>query len=109
MQFLLFESDARFVKCFSHLFTREEVNAASSFSKDLLREYLTQIKYDNKFFEFIQGPVNTDEYVRKSKMATFTGTKNPFMVIRNQCTPKEYKAYWRKMLENKEIDKFLEQ
>lgn len=78
---MLFEPDSKFVEAFEHLFTTEEVDAASSFTKDLLKEYLIQIKFQNQFFEFMQGPVNTDEYVRKSKMATFTGTKNPYMVI----------------------------
>jgi len=38
---------------------------------------------NNDEFQFLQGPVNTDWQVRVSKTATFTGTDNPYMVIRD--------------------------
>lgn len=79
------------------------------FNKEVLKSYLLTIKMNNDEFAFLQGPVNTDRQVRASKMATFTGTDNPYMVIRDNCTAKEYKSYKRRMLENKEIEKFLDE
>ena len=79
------------------------------FNKEVLKSYLLTVKMNNDEFAFLQGPVNTDRQVRASKMATFTGTDNPYMVIRDNCTAKEYKSYKRRMLENKEIEKFLDE
>lgn len=108
LRFLIFEPDRTFAECFAHLFTKEEFNLTSMFNKEVLKNYLLTIKMNNDEFAFLQGPVNTDKQVRASKMATFTGTDNPYMVLRENCTAKEYKSYKRRMLENKEIEKFLD-
>jgi len=83
LRFLMFEPDRTFAECFSHLFTKEEFDQTSMFNWEVIKSYLLTVKMNNDEFQFLQGPVNTDWQVRVSKTATFTGTDNPYMVIRD--------------------------
>lgn len=93
LRFMVTEPDLTFVRVFSHLFTSEEAEQASGFTKEMLVSYLNEVHNLNVEYKWMQGPINNMKQIRPSKIGTRTGIENPYNVIRFNTSPKEYKEY----------------